>query len=335
MNKSHARPVTILTGFLGAGKTTYLNALMKSYPNKRFAIIENEIGQLNVYSMLLTENYGQLVPLQEGCLCCTLNDELYSSLELLYKKQDSFDELVIECTGLAIPTAIIEPFTTHPIFHNYFPLKKIICLVDAALVEDQIKERDEVLRQIMAADAIIINKTNDVHPTYLDSLYNYLANLNPLAKTLYSKGKMEFPFEIIEDIVSTKKIETFSFLKNLSPNKTTILGQSSFGKSHLNDISTRIYTFAEEFNFVNLFLGLSKLVGKYTNRIYRVKGIAFKKDSDKKIIIQAVGSRIEMSYGSQWKQQDKKLNTMVFIGKELDSLYIERLLTRLLENHSN
>jgi G3E family GTPase len=335
MNKSHVRPVTILTGFLGAGKTTYLNALMKSYPNKRFAIIENEIGQLNVDSMLLTENYGQLVPLQEGCLCCTLNDELYSSLELLYKKRDSFDELVIECTGLTIPTAIIEPFTMHPIFRDYFPLKKIICLVDAALIEDQIKERDEVLRQIMAADAIIINKTDDVHPTYLNSLYDYLANLNPLAKTLYSKGAMEFPFEIIEDIAYTKKIETFSFLKNPPNINTTIIGPSGFGRSHLNTISTRIYTFAEEFNFVDLFLGLSKLVAKYTNRIYRVKGIAYKKDSDKRIIIQAVGSRVDMSYGSQWQQKEKKLNTMLFIGKELDSLYIERLLKRLLANHSN
>lgn len=74
MNTAHARPVTILTGFLGAGKTTFLNALMKSYPKKRFAIIENEIGQLNIDSSLLNENYGQLVALQEGCLCCTLND---------------------------------------------------------------------------------------------------------------------------------------------------------------------------------------------------------------------------------------------------------------------
>jgi Putative GTPases (G3E family) len=331
MNKSNARPVTILTGFLGAGKTTFLNALMKSYPQKRYAIIENEIGQINIDSFLLSENYGQLVPLQEGCICCTLNNEFYSSLELLYKRQDSFDELIIECTGLAMPATIIAPFTTHPIFKDLFPLKKIICLVDAPLIEDQIKERDEVLRQITAADVVIINKTDDVHPNYLKSLYDYLADINPLARTLYSKGK-GFPFEIIENIMYTKKIETFSFLKNLTSNNATIIGQSSLGKTHINDISTRIYTFAEEFNFINLFLGLSKLVGKYTNRIYRVKGIGYKKDNDKKIIIQAVGSRVDMDYGNQWKADEAKINTLVFIGKELDSLSIDDLLLQMLAN---
>lgn len=333
MDKSNARPVTILTGFLGAGKTTFLNALMQSYPQKRYAIIENEIGQLNVDSFLLSENYGQLIPLQEGCICCTLNDEFYSSLELLYQRQDSFDELIIECTGLAMPAVIMEPFTTHPIFKDLFPLKKIICLVDAVLIEDQIKERDEVLRQITAADVVIINKADDVHPTYLKSLYDYLAHLNPLAKTLYSKGKKEFPFEIIENIMYTKKSETFSFLKNPTSNHATIIGQSSLGKPHLNDISTRIYTFVEEFNFINLFLSLSKLVGKYTNRIYRVKGIGYKRDNDKKIIIQAVGSRVDMDYGNQWKANEAKINTMVFIGKELDSLSIEDLLLQMLANH--
>ncbi|MGJ1407771.1 CobW family GTP-binding protein [Sphingobacterium siyangense] len=330
MNTAHARPVTILTGFLGAGKTTFLNALMKSYPKKRFAIIENEIGQLNIDSSLLNENYGQLVALQEGCICCTLNNELYTVLESLYQKKDSFDELVIECTGLAVPDAITEPFTMHPMFKNYFPLKKIICLVDAALIEDQIKERDEVLRQITAADVIVINKTEAVHSAYLSYLSNYLAHVNPLAKTIQSTVTEGFPFEIIKEIKYTKKTEAFSFLKNVNLSSSLILGKSSLTKQHLSDIATRVYTFAEEFNFVNLFLGLSKLVGKYPNKIYRMKGIGYKKDEDKKIIIQTVGSRVDMDYGNHWKQDERKMNTLVFIGKELDSLSIQDLLIRML-----
>jgi G3E family GTPase len=216
------------------------------------------------------------------------------------------------------------------VFKSYFPLKKIICLVDAALIEDQIKERDEVLRQITAADVIVINKTEAVHSAYLSYLSNYLAHVNPLAKTLQSTVTEGFPFEIIEEIKYTKKIEAFSFLKNVNLSSSLILGKSSLAKQHLSDIATRVYTFAEEFNFVNLFLGLSKLVGKYPNKIYRMKGIGYKKDEDKKIIIQTVGSRVDMDYGNHWKKDERKMNTLVFIGKELDSLSIQDLLIRML-----
>ncbi|MBD1420978.1 CobW family GTP-binding protein [Sphingobacterium chuzhouense] len=129
MQEKEIRPVTVLTGFLGSGKTTFLNTLMAKNPEKRYAIIENEIGEINVDGKLVSNNYDQLIELQNGCLCCTLNDDLYGALEILHQQATSFDELIIECTGLTLPATIIEPFTVHPVFKKYFPLKRTICMV--------------------------------------------------------------------------------------------------------------------------------------------------------------------------------------------------------------
>lgn len=329
MNKTPIRPVTILTGFLGTGKTTYLNALMKYYSNKRFAIIENELGTLNVDGMLLSKNYGQLIELQEGCICCTLNDDFYRSLESLLHNSDHFDELVIECTGLAIPAGVIEPFTMHPIFKKYFPLKRIICLVDASLIEDQIHERDEVLRQLTASDVIMINKTTEVQASYCSYLQEVLFNINPLATIVTATNRNDFPFEAIDKVIFRKKNESFSFLRNQSIN-TRIISSPVIANHHITDICTKTYTFRGEFNFIHLYLGLSKLVGKYNNKIYRMKGICYKTDEDKKIILQTVGSRVDMDYGSKWQKKEIKTNTMVFIGKELESLPIEPILKQIL-----
>ncbi|MBD1433004.1 hypothetical protein H8B06_09220 [Sphingobacterium sp. DN00404] len=79
---------------------------MASNLDIRYAIIENEIGEINVDGMLVSKNYDQLIDLQNGCLCCTLNDDLYGALEILHGQADGFDELIIECTGLALPAPL-------------------------------------------------------------------------------------------------------------------------------------------------------------------------------------------------------------------------------------
>jgi len=333
MDDLEARPVTILTGFLGSGKTTFLNELLKHYAEYRFAIIENETGQLNIDGMLLAKNYGQLIELQDGCICCTLNDDLYSALETLHEDRDSFDELVIECTGLAMPSTVMEPFTVHPIFKKYFPLKRVICLIDAEFIADQVKERDEVLRQITAADILLINKTVTVHPDYLNDLQTYLLTLNPLARLFCATSKKQFPFEEIEQVsYSYNNNKSFSLVENNKLSAIKAKTFSAFGQQHLSDISYRTYIFPGEFNYIDLFLALSKLVGKHMDRIYRMKGIGYKSDNDKKIVLQTVGSRVDLEYGDYWEEGEEKTNVLVFIGKKLDQLNIETLLNQMLKN---
>lgn len=330
MQEHAIRPVTILTGFLGAGKTTFLNALMVANPDKRYAIIENEIGQINVDAQLVPNNYGQLIELQDGCLCCTLNDDLYIALEQLNKKATDFDELIIECTGLALPATVIEPFTVHPIFKKFFPLKRTVCLVDAELIEDQLEERDEALRQITAADVILINKTGYVHPDYVLSLEEKLAKLNPLAMVVKEGSKGIFPFEEIEKVRYAAQKTFFSIVKGgIGQIGSVAIRTNTPSKLH-GDIAVQTYIFDREFNFMYLYLCLSKLVAKHQDKIYRMKGITFKNDERRKIVVQTVGSRIDMDYGGVWNDEEVIRNTFVIIGKDIDSLQIEQLLRKLL-----
>ncbi len=330
MQEEKIRPVTILTGFLGSGKTTFLNALMAKNPEKRYAIIENEIGEINVDGKLVSNNYDQLIELQNGCLCCTLNDDLYGALDILHQQAASFDELIIECTGLALPATVIEPFTVHPIFKKYFPLKRTVCMVDAELIEDQLEERDEALRQLTSADAVVINKTDFVHSEYVMHLRARLGNLNPLAKIFQEEGKGVFPFAQLEKVSYSIPKTLFSIVKHGKAESTGITKKWGVSHNIHNDITVRTYTFSEEFNFVHLYLGLSKLVGKHRDKIYRMKGIGYKTDEQKRIVVQSVGARIDMDYGGYWKEDEDRQNTIVFIGKDIDNLHINQLLHELL-----
>ena len=113
-------PVTILTGFLGAGKTTYLNHLLKSNAGIRYAVIENEFGQEGIDNELIIRPDDTIVELNNGCLCCTLNDNLYDIINELYERRDEIDEIIIEATGVADPTGLAEPFIAHPMIKKHF-----------------------------------------------------------------------------------------------------------------------------------------------------------------------------------------------------------------------
>jgi len=148
MGKEIIRPVTILTGFLGSGKTTFLNHLLEQNPSKRYAIIENEYGQESIDSELILRAEDGIMELNNGCLCCTLNENLYEILNTLYQRREEYDELIIEATGVADPRGLADPFLNNYSIKKQFPLNRIICLVDAEQVEDQLRTTEEAIHQI-------------------------------------------------------------------------------------------------------------------------------------------------------------------------------------------
>ena len=110
MSNEMIRPVTILTGFLGSGKTTFLNDLLQRNPNKKYAIIENEYGKESIDSELILRAEDGIVELNNGCLCCTLNENLYDILNTLHQRREEYDEVIIEATGVADPRGLADPF---------------------------------------------------------------------------------------------------------------------------------------------------------------------------------------------------------------------------------
>lgn len=304
-------PVTIITGFLGAGKTTYLNSILTRYPEKRFAIIENEFGEKSVDSDLIIRGEADVVELNNGCLCCTLNDNLYDILTELYQKRHDFDELIIEGTGIADPRGLASPFLTTPSVKKQFPLRQVICIVDAVLIEEQLEETEEAIHQITFSDIILISKTDLVKPARLQLLEKMLAHLNPLAKIVFG-NQNNFPdlFEASPRLTTSppptsETSNNFETVKTAPPNHKHTKGITSFS-----------LTFDRPFDHQKFYIKIQAFLIFQSKGLYRMKGIIAFKDKEEKYVLQSVGRQLSIDpHGKEVQSADAQTSTIVIIGK--------------------
>ena len=159
-------PVTILTGFLGSGKTTLLNHILKSPDHGlRFAIIENEFGEVGVDEKILLEQTDEdVTEVMNGCICCTVRGDLVEALKRLHKKIEKFDAVIIETTGLADPAPVAQTFFVDDDIEKMYKLDGICTLVDAKHIIQHLDEEkpegveNEAVEQLAFADRILLNK---------------------------------------------------------------------------------------------------------------------------------------------------------------------------------
>ena len=150
-------PFTVIGGFLGAGKTTLLNRLLRGAAGRRFAVLVNDFGALDIDGRLVAAHGGDTVALANGCLCCTIGDSLVTTLLGLLERPERFDHIVVEASGVADPgriadLAVLEPRLTR---------NGVIVVVDAAEVQGRAADRrvgDTIQRQLKAADLLLLNK---------------------------------------------------------------------------------------------------------------------------------------------------------------------------------
>jgi G3E family GTPase len=150
-------PFTVIGGFLGAGKTTLLNRLLAGATGRRFAVMVNDFGALDIDGKLIAAHGGDTVALANGCLCCTIGDSLVETLLRLLEQPDRFDHIVVEASGVADPARIADLAVIEPRLAR----DGVIVVVDAAEVQRRAADRrvgDTVLRQIKAADLLVLNK---------------------------------------------------------------------------------------------------------------------------------------------------------------------------------
>ena len=327
-----SKPTTILTGFLGAGKTTYLNHLLESKPDRKYAIIENEYGEQSIDSDLILRAEDDIVELNNGCLCCTLNDNLYDILNTLFDRRSEYDEIIIEATGVANPVGLAEPFIVHPAIKKQFPLTRIVCLVDAELIEDHLEETEEAITQITFSDVLLVNKTDLVSNEYLQELQQKLQKLNPLAKVVFG-NKDDFPK--IDSGVHNPAFDDLH-LKSKVENHHSVSGNNfpvhkphaHHHHDHTEEVVSQTFVFDKPFNYETLYHQLMVYLTFQSKGLYRMKGIVSLEDSDKKYIIQSVGKRLSIDEKSPWKADEKKISTIVFIGKNLQRAGLEKMLNR-------
>jgi len=322
-----AKEVTILTGFLGAGKTTVLNAVIAKKKDVRFAIIENEIGEESIDAGLILKGEDDIIELNNGCLCCTLNDNIYELLNSLWEKKDSWDHLIIEATGIADPANIAHPFLTSDNVKRGFDLKRVICIVDVELIEDQLKDHPEAIKQIAFSDLILLNKVEKVSPEYVSELQAILKAINPFAETLVAEGQdfkvnQLFARERFANFYSNPKPVTtprgmFS-LSNIQPEKQPLKAFSNSHQRHEHsDIETILLKYRESMNIHDLEHRMMVFLIAQSTNVYRVKGIIYSHQFDSRIILQTVGKSLSITLGENWLPDEIRETKIVLIGKGL------------------
>ena len=329
----NTRPVVILTGFLGAGKTTFLNHLLLENSDKRYAIVENEFGEQGIDNELIVRQDDSIVELNNGCLCCTLSDNLYDILNELFDRRSEFDEIIIEATGLADPTGLAKPFIAHPLIKKTFPLVSIICIIDAELIETHLDETKEAIKQIAYSDILLINKVDLVSPSYVDILEGKLKKLNPLARIVrgsengYPGLQYHGSLKILEDQLRSSG-EVLSEDSQLSlPFESRDVHHHH---EHTSEVTSHSFKFNRSFKFQRLYHELLVYLTFQSQGLFRIKGLVWLEDEEDRYILQSVGKRLDFQKDTSLKTDSDKQSIIVFIGKNLKRQGLEKLLDKCL-----
>jgi G3E family GTPase len=323
---------TLLTGFLGAGKTTYINALLKENPNCRYAIIENELGAENIDGKSIFTSSKSIFEIMQGCLCCTQSEELIKILSELALRKDEFDELIIEATGIADPNGIISSFKNHPSIQKEFELYSTICLIDSEQIENQINEIEVIINQIVCCENIILNKTDLISIEKRDHLKETLEKINPLAK-IYFKENNKYPKIDSNNTYdfSVPKEKVFYLIK--TPSGKTLFKNNSLHNDNPQtylEITSHTFAFDEPIDLTNLGIVFNSYLWFQSKNLYRMKAIVYIEDSSEKYLIQSVGKRLNIEVLSEWETNEEKSSKFVFIGKDLQEEGLLKLVSKCL-----
>ncbi|MDP2338457.1 MAG: GTP-binding protein [Bacteroidota bacterium] len=311
-------PVLIVTGFLGSGKTTFINNLLLQNKETIFGLIENEFGDVSIDAKLIL-NYKpeQIIELNNGCICCTIFNEFSLALQELVKKNNQLEQLIIETTGIADPGPIIEPFFQDADLNRLFELSGTICLIDAVNFQEQIGGFEQQ-KQILFSDLILINKAKEVSEKKLLNIWKKVAALNPTATI----EDTNFARNEAAQLHSLQPQLQDDFIRKI---RKPLYSEPEASKFH--SFTVRFGGLLNESRFRGWF---SYFASFHQRNIYRIKGIVHFKENPLFGIVQAVGGSASITEGSVINPFEPLENILVFIGKEVSKFEVEKEIQQFL-----
>ncbi len=292
-------PVTIVTGFLGAGKTSLLNHILKGDHGRRIAVLVNDFGRVNIDASLIENRDGDIVSLENGCICCCLSDGLLATVMMLVRQDSPPEHILIETSGVSDPFEVAKIFLD-PELKPYVPIEGIVTVVDAELAPTlNDKMLDMAKQQLLAADIAVINKIDLVDGNDLEKVHNWVKRISPRVRTLdVSNGQV--PIEILFDLGgATQFLNTYA-------NK-----QYQY-RLHHDEPPFDTFTYESE-EHLSLYK-LHALLRQLPKSIFRAKGILNLAEKPKHpCVLQSTGRRATITVGQPWGD-DTPRNQIVFIG---------------------
>jgi G3E family GTPase len=307
-------PVTVLTGFLGAGKTTLLNRILTENHGKKYAVIVNEFGEIGIDNDLVVDTDEEIFEMNNGCICCTVRGDLIRILGGLMKRKDKFDAILVETTGLADPSPVVQTFFVDDEVKEKTKLDSITTVVDAKHILLRLKDAREASEQIAFADQIILNKTDLVSADELKTVERRIRELNPLAPIHRTER-----CEIDLDTVLGRHAFDLQRLLDIEPE----LLDEEHEHEHENDISSVSLSSTKPLDGDKVTAWLRNLLAEKGQDILRAKGIIDVKGKDERLVFQAVHMVMDGDFQRTWKADEKRYSRIVFIGRNLDETELQ------------
>jgi G3E family GTPase len=335
--------------------STLLKRVLSESHGQKIAVIENEFGEENIDNdILVSDTQEQVIQMSNGCVCCTIREDLRSTLQLLAAKKRKglldFERVVIETTGLADPGPVAQTFFMDDEIAESFLLDSILTLVDAKHAAQQLNDRQEARRQVGFADQIFISKTDLVGADEVDALQHRLKHMNPRAPQKavhFGEVAISEVFDLRGFNLNAKLEIDPDFLKDEDDHSHCdhehghcehVHGhghdhhdhapgehcnhpshQHGQGHHHHHDDDVKSFVFRSEraFDPAKLEDFLGAIINIYGPRMLRYKGVLHMKGTDRKVIFQGVHQLMGSDLGPQWAEGEQRLSKMVFIGIDL------------------
>jgi G3E family GTPase len=307
MREDRRIPVTILTGFLGSGKTTLLNRILKEHHGRRIAVIENEFGEAGIDSDLLVQSEEQIVEMNNGCICCTVRDDLVRILKTLLMRADEFERIVIETTGLADPGPVIQTFIAEPTIQLAYRLDSVVTLVDAVHAPIQLEAQHEAREQIAFADRIFITKGDIAGPAQVEAVKSLIRDINPRTPV----EEAHFGNVPIDHVLDLHGFDLDAILE-MEPG---FLEEEDH--HHHSDIASFVLRERYPLNPEKLEIWLSVLGSNFGRDLLRYKGVLNISGNPKRVVFQGVHMLMGATDGAPWEDDEPRDSVLVFIGRRL------------------
>lgn len=328
-------PITVVTGFLGSGKTTLVNYILKEQNEWKIAVLENEFGEVAIDDGLVAESLDapeDIITMDNGCVCCSVRGDLIRTLGQLSSQRKKFDAILLETTGLADPAPIVYTIQTNPKISEHYHIDSIVTLADCKHITqhlDEIKPDgavNEALQQVAFADKILLNKIDLVSKDDKEKLKTRLTTINKFA-TIIETEKSRAPLDRILGLNS------FNMDSILHHDPNFFVEDDSEKKVHNLEL---VQSVGVQFKgnlhaqWFNMFM--MDLLKERAADLYRTKGLlSFHGQGDTKFVFQGVHEQINFGPAKQpWAADEERVNKFVFIGKNLDKKELTKSLMECL-----
>ena len=326
--------VFIVTGFLGAGKTTLINRILTADHGRRIAVVVNEFGEVGIDHHLLISSDQEVIQMNNGCICCTVRGDLVKSFFDLAEHRAKFDTVIIETTGLAEPAPVAEALYADERIRGEFKLDGVVTVVDAKHVAMQLEESAEACEQIAFADLIILNKTDLATAEELDGIERRIGHLNKVARVCRARNS-EIDLDTVFAVESTDLEQRIDAAiaahgDHRHDNHDHHLHDHHDRHhrhrhhNHLQNVSTVCIVEPGELDGMKLSVWFRSKIAECGANLLRMKGILNLRGDPDQFLFQGVRMEFEGRPGRAWSADENRLNRLVFIGRKLDQDAIEQ-----------